>query len=174
MGRLLLVAALLFVTATAFAQSQITMGAMEGTVSDPNGGAIIGATVVIKHVATGVERTLTTDEAGRFVAPVLPVGDYQITVSATGFTTLISRGYTLDLGQTVVVRITLQIGTVTQTVTVEATTPLIETARTDQSTLVNARNAQALPLNGRRFLDLAFLTPLVTKELERNTLSIGG
>jgi len=173
-GRLLVVAALLFVTATAFAQSQITTGAMEGTVSDPTGAAIVGATVVIKHVATGVERTLTTDEAGRFVAPVLPVGDYQITVSATGFTTLISRGYSLALGQTVVVRITLQIGTVTQTVTVEATTPLVETSRTDQSTLVNPRDAQSLPLNGRRFLDLAFLTPLVTQELERGQLSVGG
>ena len=174
MGRVLLGVALLFVTATALAQSQITTGAIEGTVTDPSGAAIAGATVVIKHVATGVERTLTTDSAGRFVAPLLPVGDYQITVSASGFGTLVSRGYSLALGRTVVANISLQLGTVAQTVTVEATSPLVETARTDQSTMVSPQAALALPLNGRRFLDLAFLTPLVTQELERGQLSVAG
>ncbi len=174
MGRLLLVAALLFVTATAHAQSQITTGAIEGTVTDPAGAAVAGAKVVIKHLATGVERTLATDQGGRYTAPLLPVGDYQITASAPGFTTLVSRGYSLGVGQALVADISLQIGPVTQTVTVEGMAPLVETARTDQSTHVNPQDALALPLNGRRFLDLAFMTPLVTKELERNTLSIAG
>ncbi|HJY88331.1 MAG TPA: carboxypeptidase regulatory-like domain-containing protein, partial [Candidatus Acidoferrales bacterium] len=157
-----------------FAQSQITTGTIEGTVVDPTGAAVAGAKVVIKHVATGVERTLSTDDAGRFVAPLLDVGNYRITVSAPGFGTIINSGYSLAIGQTVVVNISLKVAEVTQTVTVEEQSPLVEAARTEQSTLVTAQAVQSLPLNGRRFLDLAFLTPLVTQEQERNTLSVAG
>jgi len=170
----LLGVALLFATTLAFAQSQITKGAIEGTVSDPSGAAVAGARVVIKHIATGVERELITDEAGRFVAPLLDVGTYQITVSAPGFGTIINSGYSLALGQTVVANISLKLAQVTQTIAVEAQSPLVETARTEQSTLVTAQAVQSLPLNGRRFLDLAFLTPLVTQELERGQLSFAG
>ncbi len=174
MARALLGVVLLFATTLVFAQSQITTGTIEGTVADPTGAAVADAKVVIKHLATGRERTVTTDQAGRFVAPLLDVGNYQITVSAPGFGTIINSGYSLALGQTVVANISLTVAKVTETITVQGESPLVETARTEQSTLVTAQAVQSLPLNGRRFLDLAFLTPLVTQELERNQLSVAG
>lgn len=159
---------------TAQAQSQISTGTITGAVSDESGAVVAGAKVVIKNVARGFERTITTDAQGRYTAPLLDVGDYEITVSAAGFATTVAKGYTLVLGQTLVANITLQLAKVAQVVTVTEEAPLIETARAEESTLVSSKAVGNLPLNGRRFLDLAFLTPGVSQERERNQLSIAG
>ena len=81
----LLAFALLVVPAFAVAQSQATTGVIEGTVSDPSGAPIAGATVIVKNTATNLERTLATDADGRFRALLLPLGPYKVTVSLTGF-----------------------------------------------------------------------------------------
>jgi outer membrane receptor for ferrienterochelin and colicin len=156
------------------AQSQITTGTIRGTVTDASGAAVPGAKVQLKHVETGVERTAASDEEGRFLAPLLQVGNYQITVTAPGFATTINRGYTLTLGQTLAANIPLTLAGVQETVTITGEAPLVETSRTEASTLVNATAVRNLPLDGRRFLDLAFLTPGVSQESERNQLSFAG
>lgn len=166
--------ALFFIASLGLAQSQITTGTIQGTVVDESGAVVPGAKVVLRHAATGVERTLNTDKEGRFTAPLLEVGDYEITASAAGFATTVNRGYTLTLGQTLVTAITLKVAKVEQTVTVNEEAPLVETARAEESTLVNTRSVENLPLNGRRFLDLAFLTPGVSQEQERGQLSLSG
>lgn len=165
---------LFFFATLALAQSQITTGTIQGTVADETGALVPGAKVVLKHLATGVERTLSTDGEGRYTAPLLEVGDYEITVTASGFATTIGRGYTLTLGQTLIANITVKVAKVEQTVTVNEEAPLVETARAEESTLVSARAVENLPLNGRRFLDLAFLTPGVSQEQERGQLSLAG
>src|SRR5437867_11886316 len=66
-------------------QSQITTGTIQGTVSDQTGAVVPNVTVVLKNASTGVERTVTTDEAGRYTAPLLQVGDYEISAEAPGF-----------------------------------------------------------------------------------------
>ena len=76
---------LMLVPALSTAQSQATTGVIEGTVSDPSGAPIAGATVLVKNTATNLERTLATDADGRFRALLLPLGPYKVTTSLTGF-----------------------------------------------------------------------------------------
>lgn len=169
--------ALLFIALNdifSLAQSQITTGTIRGAVMDESGGVLPGTTVVLKHVATGVERTIVTDDAGRYTAPLLPVGEYEIAAELTGFAKAIQKGYTLALGQTLVANITLKVAVLEETVTVTAEAPLVEALRAEVSILVDTKSVGNLPLNGRRFLDLAFLTPGVSQEPERNQLSVAG
>jgi outer membrane receptor protein involved in Fe transport len=158
----------------AYPQSQITTGSIQGTVVDDSGALIPNAKVILRQPETRVERSVMTDSEGRFQAPLLEVGPYEITVSAPGFATLITRGYTLTLGQTLTTTLTMKVAAVGETVTITEESPLVETARTEASTLVNLKSVESLPLNGRRFLDLAFLTPGVAQEPERNQLSFAG
>src|SRR5687768_9621996 len=102
MGRLVLaLAACLLATAGLMAQSQITTGTIQGEILDPSGAGVPNAKVDLQNVATGVNRSTVTDSEGRFSAPLLQPGDYQITVSAPGFATLVRKGYTLALSQSV-------------------------------------------------------------------------
>ncbi|MBI3941210.1 MAG: TonB-dependent receptor [Acidobacteria bacterium] len=156
------------------AQSQISTGAIQGTVTDESGAVLPGATVTLKHVATGMARALLTDDAGRYTAPLLSVGDYEITVELTGFAKAVRKGYTLALGQTLVANVQLKVAGVEEAVTVSAEAPLVETTRAETSALVDTRAVANLPLNGRRFLDLAFLTPGVYQEQERKQLTFAG
>jgi outer membrane receptor protein involved in Fe transport len=169
-----LLGALLWAVTPARAQSQISTGTLQGTVTDASGAVIPGAKIVVKHTATGVERTTSTREDGHFSAPLLPVGEYEITASAPGFATVVRTGINLSLSQVLVANMGLQVASVGETVTITGEAPLIETTRTETSTLVDMRSVQNLPLNGRRFLDLAFLTPGVSQEQERKQLSFAG
>src|SRR5262245_24573781 len=99
------------------AQSQITTGAIQGTVSDASGAVMPGVTVVLRHVATGTERSLLTDNAGRFAAPLLPVGQYDISAELAGFSKSTYSGYVLELGQTLVANFTLKVASVEESVT---------------------------------------------------------
>jgi hypothetical protein len=166
--------AVLFGAETGSSQSQITTGTIRGIVSDETGGVIPGASVTLTHVATGVIRTVLTDEHGRYTAPLLEVGDYEISVEASGFGKVVQKGYTLALGQTLVVNIPVKIAGLEQVVTISDESPLVETSKAETSTLVDRRAVANLPLNGRRFLDLAFLTPGVTQEGERRQISLAG
>lgn len=158
----------------AYGQSQISTGSIEGTVTDPSGAVIQGAQVVLKHVSTGIARTVRTNQEGRFLAPLLQVGNYEVAATAQGFATVVRTGITLALGQSVIANIQMKVATVGETVTITEEAPLIETSRTEPSTLVSQREVDSLPLNGRRFQDLAFLTPGVAQEPERKQLSFAG
>ncbi len=159
---------------TGSSQSQITTGTIQGSVTDETGGVIPGASVTLTHVATGVTRTVLADEHGRYTAPLLEVGDYEIAVEASGFGKVVQKGYVLALGQTLVVNIPIKIAGLEQVVTVSDESPLVETSKAETSTLVDRRAVANLPLNGRRFLDLAFLTPGVSQERERGQVSLAG
>ncbi len=80
-----LLIAFVLTTAT-FAQSQATTGLIQGTVTDPNGAVVSGATVIVKNTETGFERTVTSNSDGFFSAPLLPLGKYRVTTTAQGFT----------------------------------------------------------------------------------------
>src|SRR5437868_966379 len=90
----------LLIASSVFAQSQSTTGTIQGTVVDTNGAAVPGANVEIKNLDTNFSRSLTTDEDGRFVAPLLQPGFYTVTVSKQGFTTAIAEKAELTVGQT--------------------------------------------------------------------------
>ena len=157
-----------------WSQSQSTTGTIEGTVVDETGAVVSGANVTLSHQGMGATRTLSTDTSGRYTAPLLQVGNYDVSVQLAGFTTVKRTGIALALGQSLVVDVTLKLAAVETTVEVSAAPPLIETSRSEASSLIDNQQVSSLPLNGRRFFDLAFLTPGVYQEKERNNLSLSG
>ncbi|MDQ5858420.1 MAG: carboxypeptidase-like regulatory domain-containing protein, partial [Acidobacteriota bacterium] len=153
---------LLVLSPIAFPQSQATTGAIEGTVVDESDAVLPGATVALKNTAINSEKRETTDSAGRFRAVLLPLGPYQITVTLPGFSTLVRDGVTLSLGQTLNLRLPLQISAVQQEVRVTGVAPVVETSRTAGSTLIDEQAVQNLPNADHNFLDFAKLTPGVS------------
>jgi len=160
--------------AAARGQSQITTATIEGRVFDESEPVLPRAHILVTHVDTGATRTVFTDESGLYVVPLLPVGEYELTTQLSGFTTVKRRGIQLTLGQTQEVDVTLKIASVDQSVEVSDSPRLIDVSRSETSRLVDKTQISSLPINGRRFLDLAFLTPGVYQERERNNLSLSG
>jgi hypothetical protein len=146
----------------AHAQSQATTGVIEGTVVDESGAPVPTATVTIRNTATNFERTVTTDADGRFRGLLLPLGPYRVTVSMTGFATLVREGLNLAVGQTVNLPLTLKVSTVQEQVVVTAEAPLVETSRAEGADRIDDAAIRGLPNNGRNFLDFTKLTPGVS------------
>jgi outer membrane receptor protein involved in Fe transport len=169
-----LVATLALLASQASAQSQATGGAIEGTVTDAQGGVLPGVNIAVKNVATGVTRSIQTDAHGLYRAPLLPVGAYDVTASLAGFATLRRPGLPLTLGQTLVADMTLSLATAQEEVTVTAEAPLIESARTQQSSTVGAIAVANLPVNGRNFIDFVLTTPGVVRDVRGGDVSFAG
>lgn len=144
---------------------------LSGHLVDVTGAAIPDATVKIRNLETGAERTIATDEAGRFTAPSLPVGRYNVTASKVGFRTDTRTGITLEVGQREELDLTLQVGDIHQTVEVPAVSGLLAVTTEDSSGLVGARQVKELPLNGRSYDQLLTLNPGI---LNYNSQRAGG
>jgi len=155
----------LFVTllfaAVVVAQTQITTGTIQGTVLDANGAAVAGAEVEVKNVDTNFIRTTTTDEDGRFAAPQLPSGRYNVTVTKTGFATLVVEKADLTVGQAMNLPLSMKVSSLQETVTITAT-PTVDTVKTESSTTLNETTVNTTPILGRKFEDLLTLTPGVS------------
>jgi hypothetical protein len=156
------IVAVLFLSFAAHAQSQATTGLIQGTVADQNGAVISGASVTVKNVNTGFERTVTSNSDGFFSAPLLPLGKYTVTTSAQGFSTSILENVEVTLGQTISLKVDLKVGGATETVDVTAEGEGVETARTELSTQINQKSVENLPINRRDFSRFALLTPGVS------------
>jgi hypothetical protein len=126
----------------ASAQSQATTGVIEGIVHDQNGAVIVDAVVTVKHRETGLERSVRTDDNGRYRALLLPLGSYMLEVQKAGFTRLMRENIELAVGQTVSLQLTLQPAGSTEVITVTAEAPVVETGRIEQSTLVDKRSVR--------------------------------
>jgi outer membrane receptor protein involved in Fe transport len=152
-----------------------TVGAgLQGTVSDPSGAVIAGAAVQITNVGTGAVRTLSTDQSGRWREPVLPPGDYEIRVSATGFQTSIRQGIHLGVGQDAVLDLRLEVGANTTEVRVDAQAATVNLVSGAVSGLVDQKQMRDLPLNGRSFQQLALLQPGVNAVAAGGNDPVGG
>jgi hypothetical protein len=151
-----------------------TRGDQASTRADPNherrhpghgdgfaGGALPGAIVEVKNLDTNVTSRHTTDAAGRFVALQLPSGNYTVTITLKGFTTVILDGIVLTVGQSINLPTRLNVSTVEQSVTVTGT-PIIETTRSGVATTLDERTVSTLPILGRKFEDFLTLTPGVS------------
>ncbi len=158
---------------TTFGQSQLTTGAVSGTVQDINGAVVSGATVTVLNEETNQKRTLTTNDDGLFVASTLPLGNYTVTIVKEGFTTINQNNLEVNVGRTTTIRPILQIGDLTAIVTVEST-PIIDTVKTDESTLITRTQINELPINGRRADQFALLAPGVSKDGRFGLLSYRG
>ena len=143
------------------AQSQITTGTIWGTVLDANGAALPGANVELKNIDTNFVRTVTTDDEGRYIALSLPPGRYTLTVTKSGFATLVVEKAELTVGQTLNLPLNMKVSQVQETVTVTAA-PTIDTTKSESSTTLNELAVSTTPILGRKFEDLLTLTPGVS------------
>jgi Carboxypeptidase regulatory-like domain/TonB dependent receptor-like, beta-barrel len=144
------------------AQAQATSAALQGVVTDNQGGVVPGVAVTIKNTETGLSRDVVSDEAGFYRAVALPPGSYEITAKLDGFAPYTRSGLVLTVGQTAAIDIKLGLAGVTEAVTVGAATPLIDTASNALGTTVTNAQLDDLPLAGRDFAALARLAPGVT------------
>ena len=144
------------------AQSQATTGTIQGTIVDPNGSVVSGASVNVKNTQTGSERTVMTNSDGFFSAPLLPLGKYRITTDASGFSKSVLENVDVTVGQTLALKIDMKVGSATETVNVSAEPESVDTARTELSTQINERSVENLPINRRDFSRFALLTPGVS------------
>jgi hypothetical protein len=144
------------------AQQAVTSAMFSGHVEDSSRALINSAAVVARNLDTNLTQTTNTDGEGRFRFVYLPVGAYEISVQAKGFAVL-KRHLVLAVGQTIDVALTLSVESMAENVEVTADVPVIESARTQLAENVSPREIDSLPLNGRNYLDLAALTPGVTR-----------
>ena len=152
-------AAVILFWAAALGLAQLDTGTIMGTVVDPSGAMIPGASVKVQNMGTSATVELTTDASGNFVAPVLAIGKYRISASATGFSTYVEEGIQLSVADRVRLSIQLKPGVVTEQVTVVGSSPLIDTASSTMGDVIGAQRVVDLPLNGRDVILLVKLAP---------------
>jgi len=128
-----------------------------GSVQDMSGAALPAAAVTVKHVDTGLTRTVQADSSGNYNIPSLPVGQYEVTAEKMGFRRGVRRGIDLVVAQEARVNLILQVGGIEQEVTVTADAPLVNTTLSSTSGLVTESQIKDLPLNGRSFDQLLTL-----------------
>ena len=170
--RFALHSALLLATATA-ALGQLTTADILGTVTDASGAVVANANVTITNLATNEQRTATTNASGDYQVTLLPVGHYSITIKAPGFKTSSTPDLSVESGDRARNDVHLATGGTSETVTVEATTPLLQADNATVSSTVTAKAVQDLPLNGRNFVQLVQIVP-GANEGPGNGLTSGG
>jgi len=153
---MLLVGLAIFVTQVAI-QAQTTTGSLKGTVTDPTGAVVAGATVTAVNVATGAQRIAESNDAGIFDFQTLQPGKYNITVDAKGFKKSVSRDVIVSVTQVAQVTIPLEIGAASETVTVSASQEVINTSSPSVTNIINTRQVVDLPLANRNPIELAGL-----------------
>ncbi|MBA3715397.1 MAG: TonB-dependent receptor, partial [Pyrinomonadaceae bacterium] len=161
--------------ASVVAQSQATTGNIEGRVLDPQQAVVTGASVTAVNQATGLEKNATVDDEGNFRLILLPPGSYTVRATGQGFAQTELRDVAVTVGGATPLELNLSVGGTSESVTVSAEAPIVETTRTSVSTTVNQRAIENLPVNGRNYLDFATLTPGVVRDPTRGgDLSVGG
>ncbi|HET7150219.1 MAG TPA: carboxypeptidase regulatory-like domain-containing protein, partial [Candidatus Acidoferrum sp.] len=141
----------------AFGQATAS-GTIQGTITDPSGAVVPDAQVVAKNKATDLTRTTTSSNSGDYRFELLPVGNYAITITKTGFATFVQ---TLEIlvGQTATVNAQLKTGAATELIEVTGEAPLVDQAKTDVSSNITPLEVEQLPMVGRDVANLAYLAP---------------
>ncbi|MDT7807067.1 MAG: hypothetical protein QOJ70_880 [Acidobacteriota bacterium] len=149
---------LAFGAANAAAQST-TQGAVGGTVKDPQGAVVANAAITVKNEETNKETSATTDSEGRFRVVQLDPGNYSVTINASGFSAFTQQKVVVEVGRVTSIDAALTVGGAQETVQVTSEAPAINTTQQDFSTNINQVSINNLPTNGRRWSNLAILTP---------------
>lgn len=158
---------------TAFPQARDT-ASLFGSVADSQAAMIPGARVTLTNTATGLIRNTITDASGGYVFSLLPVGSYNLAVEQTGFRKNERRGIVLQANENVRVDVSLDVGNVQETVTVEGLASTVETRAVTINHTVDSKRIVELPLNGRNPADLVLLAPGVASGASNNTGDVGG
>jgi hypothetical protein len=149
-------------TLPAFAQQAVSAATLSGRVEDTNGAAVSGATIAVINIDRNQTSSSRSDEHGRYSFLYLPVGSYRLKVEHAGFAP-VTRELSLSVGQALDLPVKLAVAGLTETAAIYASAPIVETVRTQLAETVSSREVENLPLNGRNYLDLAALTPAVSR-----------
>ncbi len=152
---------------------QVVGGGISGTVHDETGAPLAAAAVTIRNVETGAERKLITDSSGRYAAPSVAIGSYEITASKDGFQSQQKTGIALVVGQSTTVDLTLAVGRIEQVITVQETIPTVSVSTQQTSGLVNERQVKDMPLNGRSYDELITLNPAIVNYSSQRSGGVG-
>jgi len=173
LGLRLALAALIaaFVSAPAFAQ---TTSSISGTVADQDGGAVPGATVTAKNNATGATFTTYSGAQGQFSIPAVATGTFTVTVALDGFKTAVLTNVVVSVAGPATVRAVLEVGSVAETVNVQAASEIIQTQATTVSSTINTKEIQNLPLTSRSVLDFVTTLPGVNTPAGSRNSTING
>jgi hypothetical protein len=145
--------------------AQEQTGAVAGTVSDQTGALLPGATVTVVNLATGESRTTVTGEGGLYRIPALQPSRYLVTAELPGFSTVRRPEVTVNIGSVADVNFTLSVGTIQESITVTGEAPLVESKKTDLSSVITQDTINALPSRNRQYLDFALLLPAATENV---------
>lgn len=144
------------------AQAQEITGTITGFVRDNTGAVIPGAQVIVRNVETGLERRMTTSDDGEYTATLLPIGRYEVMVEASGFKKFQARDIKLSVNDRLRIDATLEVGQITETVSVIGEAPLIQTESSEVGSVINQTLVKEMPLNGRSLYQLVALQPGVS------------
>src|SRR5687767_15223834 len=148
---------LIFVLTTATPWAQLATAELNGRVTDSSGAVLPGVTVTVTQTATGLVRTAVTDENGGYLISNLPTGPYRLEVALQGFRTYVQTGIVLQVGATPTINAALELGSLEETVTVEAAAPIVDVRSAGISDVVENERIVELPLQGRQVTDLIVL-----------------
>jgi Carboxypeptidase regulatory-like domain/TonB dependent receptor-like, beta-barrel len=157
-GRALL-AGILFVTASSAAFAQSTSAIISGVIHDAQGAMVPGATITASHSQTGLSRQVQSSDNGYYTIANLPIGDYKVTITATGFKMAVIPSLTLQINQNAELDVALEVGAVSEQINVSSDVPLLTTESSSVGTVVDNRSIESLALNGRQFWQLVALVP---------------
>ncbi|HEU4390367.1 MAG TPA: TonB-dependent receptor [Blastocatellia bacterium] len=158
------ISALLISIVAPLALGQTIKSTIVGTVTDPGGAVVGGATITVTNVNTGIERNVTTKEDGTYVVPLLDVGIYRVTAHADGFKDTTLESIVLMIGERLPVDIQLkQTAGTSEVVNITAEPPILQSESSDRGSVITGREVTELPISGRNFTLLATLTPGVAR-----------
>jgi hypothetical protein len=153
--------------------AQFTTASLAGEIRDTSGSTVPEAKVTVRNVETGFTQTVSSDTAGAFLFSRLPIGNYELRVEKAGFTAYVQSGIHLTVDLAATQNVTLQVGAVTEAVTVQGEAELIQTRTATAGALVDGKRIVEMPLNGRRPERLVYMAP-GTIDLGRNSCQICG
>ncbi|MGH9938980.1 MAG: carboxypeptidase regulatory-like domain-containing protein [Blastocatellia bacterium] len=165
---------LIFAVNGSTALAQTPTATVTGQVRDASGAAVPGACISARNVHTNIEREAVTSENGDYTIPLLNIGEYRVTVEKQGFKKAVQTGLVLQVDQKARVDFTLEVGQVSESVEVIASTSLVQTDSASVGTVIDNKRVLELPLNSREFYTLALTAPRVLPPAQGSTLSFRG
>jgi outer membrane receptor protein involved in Fe transport len=168
----------------AFGQATISYAQLNGTIQDPSGRTIAGASITLRDMATNQTYHATSNASGFYVVPNLPPGRYELSVENSGFAKSVQTGIVLTVGQTATLDVPMKVAGSSEIVNVTTEAAAVEPTRSETSQVIDTVHIESLPTNGRQFVDFALLTPGVATgrtsiqstftEAEVTRISFGG
>src|SRR5215475_7258995 len=160
----------ILMTLRVLAQTPSTGAQLSGSILDPKGAVVPGATVTLRSDTVGIEQTVVSDASGQYRFLLVPAGQYTLSVQAAGFGRFTDKGISLTVGQIANLPITLQLTTVTAEVSVTTDASIVETQRTSVATTMDQTRIDNLPINGRNYINFTLTNSQVARD---TTPSIG-